>query len=111
MEILSFSLAATQLVDMVIHVASGQAEPLRIMSNVFLLAWAAILLTREPLSRLRGAGLLLLAGYLVLNAVFLSRAGLTNPSQGGELRLMLLILVGLSTLLSLLTIGRLHKTA
>jgi hypothetical protein len=38
--------------------------------------------------------------YLLLSAIFLAREGLTNPEQGGELRVLLFGLVFLTTTFS-----------
>ncbi|NNE53100.1 MAG: hypothetical protein HKN30_11950 [Sulfitobacter sp.] len=92
------ALVAVQLFDIAIHVGTGQAEPLRLLSNGVLGIWALwISLGRET----GGVGLLAIALYLALHGIYIALHGVTNPVQGGALRVPLLALVGLSTVLGL----------
>jgi hypothetical protein len=51
-----------------------------------------------------------IGAYLVLNILFLTLEGVTNPNRGGGLRVMLFLLVFLTVVLStLLTILRRHN--
>jgi hypothetical protein len=103
---LSLAIVAVQVFDIVIHVATNQAEPIRITANLLLIAWAGLIDTDRFRSQLQRSGALLVAAYVVLNLVFLFQEGFTNPNQGGEPRLMMLILVALSTALSAVLLSR-----
>lgn len=78
---MKFSLVALvvlQIADVVIHVATGQIEPLRIASNVVILAGSlgAGLGFRNPKVSL----LIASVAYLALNIAFLARHGVVNPA-------------------------------
>ncbi len=90
-------LVAVQLFDVAIHVGTGQAEPVRILSNVIIGLWAlwSVLGTATAKS-----GLIAIIAYLGLNAIFVAMHGFTNPDQGGAVRMMLFVLVGVSALLA-----------
>ena len=92
------SLIAVQLIDIAIHVVTGQAEPIRLLSNGILGLWALGCLAGKTTAK---TGLIAIALYLGLNGVFLAMNGITNPQQGGAVRLPLFVLVGVSTLLAL----------
>lgn len=71
-------LAIIQVLDVAVHVATGQIEPVRLASNaVLLLGAGAAMITRTHASTL-----LLAAGaaYLALNMLFLAQHGLVNPT-------------------------------
>jgi len=93
-----FEIAITllQVFDIAIHAATGQLEFLRVSSNVIILFWLAVLASEW----IKAKGVLAVIGavgaYLILNLIFLAREGLTNPEQGGGLRVMLLLLVFLT---------------
>lgn len=89
-----------QLIDIIIHVATAQIEPIRITSNVVVMGWVLAYLA----GWLRGRTILFgaIGIYLLFNLIFLAQNGLTNPEQGGSLRVVLFLLVGLTTGLSFL---------
>jgi hypothetical protein len=85
-----------QGLDVGVHVAAGQLEPLRVAANVLIALWAVVAVVRTDAARglaVRGA----LGGYLLLNAVFVALDGPTNPAQGGAVRWMLFALVVATT--------------
>ena len=94
-------LALVQVLDIVIHAATGQLEPVRVGSNLIVLALlAARSFVNAGTAWTLGAG----AAYLALNLLFIAQHGITNAAQGGQLRVTLVVLV-LATvgLLGLLT--------
>jgi hypothetical protein len=101
--LLDLAIIALQVFDAAIHLATGQAEPLRIGSNVVLIVWVA-LSSKRP----KTWGWLALLGYVAMNALFLLQEGFTNPNQNNEPRILLVLLVTASTLLS---VFRLRKQA
>ena len=96
-------IAIIQVFDIFIHVATNQAEPIRITSNIIILLW---LTTVFILSTFNANFLKMAIGsivaYLVLNIIFLMLEGVTNAEQGGELRVTLFVLVLLTVTLSTL---------
>jgi hypothetical protein len=102
--LLSIGIAIIQVVDIIMHVATDQAEPIRITSNVIILLWLALVtFGRVKLNfRIVAAGAIGL--YLLLNVIFLATNGVTNPEQGGALRVTLLILIALTVRLSIMLI-------
>ena len=82
-----------QAVDVFIHVASGQVETLRISASVMLVIGAWMVLTSP--GGAKGVGIANGFAFLVLNGVFLSVSGLSNP-ETGSLRMPLFVLVGAS---------------
>lgn len=95
---ITLGLLAVQAFDIAIHVGTGQVEPIRILSNAVLGLWAVWCWVGRPPTR---AGLVAVALYLGLNAVFLARNGLTNPHQADAPRVTLFVLVAISTALAL----------
>ena len=79
-----------QAVDVFIHVASGQIETLRISASVMLVigAWMILASPRGA----RGVGIANGFAFVLLNGVFLSVSGLSNP-ETGSLRMPLFVLV------------------
>ncbi|NUM44824.1 MAG: hypothetical protein HUU38_08950 [Anaerolineales bacterium] len=94
----SLFLALLQIVDLLLHAATGQLEPLRVTSNLIILLW--LVLGAFGKLKTRRAALLATGSYLALNLLFLALNGVTNPAQGGELRITLFVLVALSTVLA-----------
>jgi hypothetical protein len=85
-----------QGLDVGVHVAAGQLEPLRVAANVFIAVWAVVAVVRSDAARgraVQGA----LGAYLLLNAVFVALEGPTNPAQGGAVRWLLFALVVVTT--------------
>ena len=96
LKILGVIIGLIQLFDIAIHAATDQLEFLRVSSNVIILLWLAIsasgrLNVKSLLTAVSAVG-----SYLIPNGIFLAREGWTNPEQGGELRIMLLLLVFLT---------------
>ncbi|MBX3046313.1 MAG: hypothetical protein KF698_04895 [Anaerolineales bacterium] len=94
---LGIVLVLVQLADIALHVATGQFEPMRVVASLVLAVWA-LSAGRANLAAGWGA----LAVYLGLNALFLLQNGVTNPEQGGALRVTLFVLVLISTALTIL---------
>jgi len=92
------ALVAVQLFDIAIHVSTGQAEAIRILSNVILGLWALLSVFGNASAK---AGIIAIGIYVALNAVFIAMNGITNPDQDGALRITLFVLVGLSVALAL----------
>lgn len=95
-------IAVIQLFDIVIHAATNQLEPLRITSNVIILVWLVVILSGRMNEKIVQAAIGSIGAYFVLNIFFLALEGVTNPNQGGELRIMLFLLVFLTVTLSTL---------
>lgn len=92
------SLVVIQLIDIAIHVGTGQVEPVRILSNLIIGSWAIWGLFTKTAAL---SGLIAILLYLGLNGWFVAMHGITNPDQGGALRVTLFVLVGLSTAMAL----------
>jgi hypothetical protein len=83
-------LAFVQVADIVIHAATGQLEPIRVASNLIVLALlAASILGKPSRAWTLAAG----AAYLGLNLLFLAQHSITNAARGGQLRVTLVVLV------------------
>jgi hypothetical protein len=98
-KILGILVIVVQLFDIIIHAATDQLEPLRVISNLIILIWVALLLVDKFWERAISLALVFIGAYLGLNLIFLALEGLTNPNTGA-LRSMLFILVILTTGLS-----------
>ncbi len=94
------AIAVIQLVDIILHIATNQAEPIRIASNLIVLLWLGVLSARVVAPQFRMIAVGVIALYLALNLIFLATAGITNAAQGGGLRVTLLAFVALTTALS-----------
>jgi hypothetical protein len=90
---LVIAIVIVQLIDIVLHAATHQLELLRVSSNLVILLWAAITVSGWLRPNLRLAALVSIAAYLVLNLIFLALYGITNPAQGGALRVSLVVLI------------------
>ena len=95
---LVISLVAIQLIDIAIHVGTGQVGLVRILSNLIIGSWAIWGLFTKTAAL---SGLIVILLYLGLNGWFLAMHGITNPDQGGALRITLFVLVWLSTAIAL----------
>ena len=86
-----------QIIDIAVHVATGQIEPLRITSNavITLGVFSAIFVPTRASLIILSSGL----AYLALNVVFLLHEGLINPNNG-SLRIPLFVFVIGSLLLA-----------
>lgn len=103
LRILGGVIAIIQVFDIFIHVATNQVEPVRITSNIIILLWltTVFILSTFNVNFLKTA-IGSIVAYLVLNIIFLMLEGVTNAEQGGELRVMLFVLVLLTVTLSTL---------
>ena len=97
-----FAIVLVQLFDAVIHIATDQLEPIRITANVIIIVWIIAALTGWIKGRFRSSFLAAIGVYLLINLIFLTQNGLTNPEQGGTLRTTLFLLVFLTVTLSAL---------
>ena len=93
------AMIAVQLLDMVAHIAIGQAEMLRIVSNIIIIV-TTISLWMDWLANPRMTIVASLAMYLALNGMFVQTYGLTNPMQGDALRIALFVFIGITTVLT-----------
>ena len=73
-----------QLLDIPIHAATHQLEPLRVSSNLVILLWRAAGTSGRLNSKHQLMAVVSSATYLVLNLVFLIQAGVSNPGQDGS---------------------------
>jgi hypothetical protein len=83
-------LALVQAVDVAVHIATDQFEPIRVLSNLVVVIGAVAALVRPG-----SASTVLLvagAGYLGLNLLFVALHGVVNPSSGAP-RTALLVFV------------------
>ena len=97
---IAFSLAAIQIVDIVVHAATGQLEPLRVTSNVIILLWLAMLMTGRLGISAETVGAIAVAAYILLNVLFVAFEGVVNSAQGGAPRIVLVVLLLLTAGLS-----------
>ena len=106
LRLLGIGIALIQLFDIIIHAATNQIEPLRVSSNIIILLWLAVVASDRFNAKFMQVAVGSIGSYLVLNLIFLILEGVTNPNQGGELRVMLFLLlfltVGLSSRLTTL---------
>ena len=93
-------IALIQLLEIVLHAATNQLEPLRVSSNLVILLWLAITASGRLADKFRWLASASTGTYLLLNLVFLALEGLTNPEQGGALRVALLLFVFTTVMLS-----------
>ncbi len=97
-----------QLFDIAIHAATDQLEPLRVTSNLIILAWIFVLLSGKLGKKTKSVTLGSIGAYLGLNLIFLALEGFSNPNTG-ELRSTLFLLVILTTALSVGLFTQLKK--
>jgi hypothetical protein len=89
-------LGLLQVFDVVVHAATDQIEPLRVVANVLIAGWAVVAAVRRgPAGRLAVPAAL--GAYLLLNAGFVALEGVTNPDQGDAVRWMLFALIAATT--------------
>lgn len=101
LKLLGMSVALIQIFDAIVHIATNQIEPIRIASNVIMIAWVAGLWAGWLKGQSRRISLGAIGIYLLFNLIFLAQHGLTNPNQGDALRTALFLFVGLTVLISL----------
>ena len=102
LRVLQIAVAIIQVFDIIIHAATDQLEILRVTSNVIILLWLAIVTMGKFNLKFPQIAATSIGAYLVLNAIFLAMAGMTNAEQGGGLRITLFLLVFLTITLSTL---------
>jgi len=102
--LLAISIAFLQIFDIIIHAATNQIEILRVTSNILILLWLVMVGLRKLNTNFLAVSIGSIALYLMMNIIFLAQSGLTNPEQGGELRVTLLVLVFLTIVLSSLLV-------
>ncbi len=96
---LGIGIAILQVLDIVVHAATDQLEILRVSSNGIILLWLAVVMFGKFNSKVPALGSV--GAYLLLNIIFLAREGVTNPGQGGGLRVALFLFVIVTTVLSM----------
>lgn len=95
-------IAVIQLADIIIHAATNQLEIIRVSSNLVILLWLAVVMLNRYKTKFLQISISSIGLYVVLNYIFLAREGLTNPEQGGSLRITLFLLMFLTVTLSAL---------
>lgn len=105
---LGIAIAVVQIFDIVIHVATDQAEILRIIANLVVLFWVMGVVWRRFRVGFLPLSVAAVGVYLLLNLTFLALEGVTNPAQGDAPRTLLFLLVLLTVGLSagLVVVGR-----
>jgi uncharacterized membrane protein YozB (DUF420 family) len=93
-------IAVTQILDIMIHAATDQLEPLRVSSNLVVLLWLAFMASGKLKTHSLRTAVVAILVYLILNVVFLALEGVTNANQGGQLRVMLFLLIFITVTLS-----------
>ena len=101
-KLIGIIIAVIQLFDIAIHAATNQLEPLRVASNVIILGWLVAVVSGKINEKIMQVSVGSIGAYLTLNIIFLALEGVTNPNQGGELRVILFLLVFLTATLSTL---------
>ena len=97
--IMKYLILIIQITDIAIHVISDQAELLRILANLIIIAWVLIFYNKKS-NQLNWT---ILGIYLIFNFSFLNLRGLSN---NGDPRIFFWSAVLLTTLLSSLIINR-----
>jgi hypothetical protein len=100
LKLFGIALILVQLLDIIIHAATNQLEPLRVSSNIIIVVWLLVVAMRNVKLNTLQVAAFAIGAYLVLNVVFLALEGITNEAQGGSLRVALFILVSVTLLLS-----------
>jgi len=104
-KLLGAGVVLVQFLDILLHVRIDQAEPLRIASNVIMIAWIVALFLGQ---KARNMALGATGIYHLLNLVFLMQHGFTNADLGGAPRTGLFVFVLATLALSGLLISRLR---
>ncbi|MFZ4661454.1 MAG: hypothetical protein ACOYNY_30885 [Caldilineaceae bacterium] len=97
--VLFVTIALVQVFDIVIHVANGMIEPIRITSNVFIFVWLGIVVSGRLKQSLWRVASGFVGVYLLLNALFVATEGFINPAND-QFRTVLFLLVGVTVALS-----------
>lgn len=95
-------IAVIQLADIIIHAATSQLEIIRVSSNLIILLWLAVVMLNWYKTKFLQISISSIGLYVIFNYIFLAREGLTNPEQGGSLRITLFLLMFLTVTLSAL---------
>jgi hypothetical protein len=93
----SIAMISIQILDIIVHIATNQIEPLRIASNIIIIIAAVLWIIAVVHVVKFWAGFASGLVYLVLNGIFLAEFGLINPSSG-SIRVPLFLFV-LSTII------------
>lgn len=96
---LAIALVAVQMIDVIIHAATNQLEPIRVLSNMLIILWLALAVSGRFAARFQQTAVGFVGVYILLNAYFLVTQGLTNPTSG-QPRTALLVLVALTVAIS-----------
>lgn len=102
-------LIGLQIMDVAVHVAAQQIEPIRITSNA-IIALGAIIAVLGAASVSRLVLLLSAAAYFVLNAVFLIQNGVVNPATASPRIPLFVFVFGSLLLVYWLGFGLRNKT-
>lgn len=104
--ILGLIIVLVQVFDILVHVLTNQVEPIRIVSNIIIIAWVlSNIFSVIPLNRAAGFGVLFL--YLVLNTIFLFLEGVLNAY--GDYRILFFIFILTTLILSLQFSAAYHR--
>ena len=104
--VLGIAIAAVQGLDILLHAATNQLEPLRVTSNLIVLAWLAVVATNKFDARSPRIAAVFMGAYLALNLIFLAVEGVLNE---GEPRTVMFLLVVLTVALSGLLVYLMEK--
>lgn len=99
---LGIGIVVIQLTDIIIHAATNQLEIIRVSSNLIILLWLMVFMLNWYKTKFLQISISSIGLYVILNFIFLAREGLTNPEQGGSLRITLFLLMFLTVTLSAL---------
>lgn len=109
-KIIGGSIAFVQVFDIFIHAATDQLEFMRVTSNIIVLIWLALFFLTRLGRGTKSVSFGVIGFYLLLNLIFLFQEGFTNPEQGDTPRIMLFVLVTLTSILSLILASKSQDT-
>ena len=96
-----------QLFDIAVHILTNQVEPIRIISNVIIMALIlSNVFSIKPLNQT--IAYVAVVAYFILNIIFVIRNSIWT--ENGDLRIVFFLLVISTLLLSILFIRTTHKT-
>lgn len=96
-----------QLFDIAVHILTNQVEPIRIISNVIIMALIlSNVFSIKPLNQT--IAYVAVVAYFILNIIFVIRDSIWT--ENGDLRIVFFLLVISTLLLSILFIRTTHKT-
>lgn len=96
--IISIIIVVVQLCDILIHYWTNQFELIRVQSNIIIIMWVFYVSIRQNSILQKIITTASISIYLILNFVFVFENGIINPNSN-EIRFLLLILVGLTSVL------------